>query len=161
MGWFEEARKRRQEYWRDWNAKCEAEFEAEKRKKEEDKQIHQMLHDHIIRPDEIDGPDYEWDQVNRFLVAHGYHPNDTSYCTVEMDIINQERMDLCREQDDILKEIGEIQQNRIAAKKELNYCIDAKVEIDKTIAGIAKKRKRDTHKRASVLNAIHNGVGEV
>lgn len=157
MGWFEEAKKRRQEANRQW----ELEYEAKKRKEEEDKQIRQMLHDHAIRPDEIDGPDYEWDQVTRFLIAHGYHHNDTSYVSKEMEIIGLEERDLYEEQHDILKEIGEIQQNRIAAKKELNYCIDAKAEIDKTIAGIAKKRKRDTHKRASVLNAIHNGVGEV
>lgn len=157
MGWFEEAKKRRQEANRQW----ELEYEAKKRKEEEDKQIRQMLHDHTIRPDEIDGPDYEWEQVTRFLVAHGYHPNDTSYVSKEMEMIGQEGMSLYDEQYDILRDIGEIQQNRIAAKRELNYCIDAKAEIDKTIAGIAKKRERDTHKRASALNAIHNGVGEV
>ena len=157
MGWFEETKRRRQEANRQW----ELEYEAKKRKEEEDKQIRQMLHDHTIRPDEIDGPDYEWEQVNRFLVAHGYHPNDTSYVSKEMEMITNEEMDLYDEQHDILKEIGEIQQNRIAAKRELNYCIDAKAKIDEAIARIAKKHKRDTHKRASVLNVIHNGVGEV
>ena len=154
MGWFEDARKRRQEYWRDWNAK----YEAEQRKEKEHEEISKLLHEHKIRPDEIDGPDYNWDKVNIFLVQHGYHPHDTSYCTIEMDIINNERMDLCREQDEILKDMSNIHSARIAAKKELQYCKNCIEELQDAINGIASRHQRYIKKRNATLNRIHNGV---